>query len=347
MLRLQPHIFSKVSYNSLIINQFDISLPVSRDTLLRHGRSHNQVLQDSSEETGEGLHLSQHQDRHPPEILALSTPNSPVMDSSSALDSVSFKEWSDRLSLAGLDFATAPGSLDMPLGANGCQQQVSQQHGDSQVNPLWHELDSLLDYYVDCGGLNTLLAYPENMETLSEVIHWDTTRNTPLTSSVPGSVNPDSSTQIASSPRQDQVCLDENCHRNLMDKLQSQQGLAVLPSTPFLVGDTLFLPQRWLLKEQQEICMRAYLCHFHPHFPIIHAPTFKLRSRNEFLLVSILSMGCLFVGSPRATEQGISMFERLHKAMLSKVHSNQPAYYYLSSANAYRVGHDAFRFWTR
>lgn len=65
--------------------------------------------------------------------------------------------------------------------------------------------------------------------------------------------------------------------------------------------------------------MQAYFAHFHPIFPIIHAASFHPSTRNSVLLLSICSIGSLFLGSPRAVAQGTSMFERLNKAILASV----------------------------
>ena len=65
--------------------------------------------------------------------------------------------------------------------------------------------------------------------------------------------------------------------------------------------------------------MQAYFTNFQPILPIIHAPTFKPHARNGLLLLSICCVGSLFLGSTRATSHGISLFERLNKAVLTSV----------------------------
>ncbi|KAH8901384.1 hypothetical protein GQ53DRAFT_707725 [Thozetella sp. PMI_491] len=101
-------------------------------------------------------------------------------------------------------------------------------------------------------------------------------------------------------PGQDNYHVDEVCHKTLRDKLRPRPQHDLLPSTSFL-----------------DLCVQAYFANFQPIFPIIHAPSFRPHAQNGLLLLSICSIGSLFLGFPRATAQGISMYERLNKAILS------------------------------
>lgn len=69
----------------------------------------------------------------------------------------------------------------------------------------------------------------------------------------------------------------------------------------------------------KNLAIQAYFANFHPIFPIVHAPSFRPHSQNGLLLLSICSVGSLFLGSNRATAHGVNIFERLHKALLSSV----------------------------
>lgn len=62
-----------------------------------------------------------------------------------------------------------------------------------------------------------------------------------------------------------------------------------------------------------------YFTRFHPIFPIVHAPTFRPSAKRSLLLISICSVGSLFLGSPYAVAQGNRLFERLNKAILASV----------------------------
>ncbi|CAG8947106.1 unnamed protein product [Penicillium salamii] len=73
-----------------------------------------------------------------------------------------------------------------------------------------------------------------------------------------------------------------------------------LPSTDFL-----------------NLCIHMYFTKFHPSFPIVHAPTFRPSSKSSLLLLSICSIGSLFVGSSHAASQGLKIFETLNKAILA------------------------------
>ncbi|KAJ6442529.1 early growth response protein [Purpureocillium lavendulum] len=122
-----------------------------------------------------------------------------------------------------------------------------------------------------------------------------------------------SSGYITPDVNEDRRSVDEICHRDLTERLQPRLQTGSLPSTTFL-----------------NLCIQAYFANFHPVFPIVHAPTFRPQKHNGLLVLSICSIGSLFLGSSRATSRGISMFERLHKSILaswdtcmaSSAHSN-------------------------
>ncbi|GFF48271.1 hypothetical protein IFM51744_06785 [Aspergillus udagawae] len=105
---------------------------------------------------------------------------------------------------------------------------------------------------------------------------------------------------ITPDPTKDRNQIDESYRHELANRLQQRVQPGTLPSTTFL-----------------HLCLQAYFSHFHPIFPIIHEPSFLPSRQNAVLLLSICSVGSLFLGSQRAIEHGISMFERLQKAVLS------------------------------
>lgn len=65
------------------------------------------------------------------------------------------------------------------------------------------------------------------------------------------------------------------------------------------------------------LCLQLYFTHFHPIFPVVHAGTFRPRSWNILLTISMCSIGSLFIGSPEATAQGHQLYGRLNKAILA------------------------------
>lgn len=65
-----------------------------------------------------------------------------------------------------------------------------------------------------------------------------------------------------------------------------------------------------------------YFTKFNPIFPVVHAPTFCPSPKRSLLLLSICSVGSLFLGSSFAAAQGVKIFERLNKAILASVLSN-------------------------
>ncbi|KAF2971874.1 hypothetical protein GQX73_g1659 [Xylaria multiplex] len=99
-------------------------------------------------------------------------------------------------------------------------------------------------------------------------------------------------------PAQDQV--DEAYREGLRYKLQPCPSNTALPSADFL-----------------NLCIKLYFVRFNPVFPIVHAPSFRPSSENAILLLSVCSVGALFMGSATAAAQGRKIFQTLNKANLS------------------------------
>ncbi|TGJ82310.1 hypothetical protein E0Z10_g6450 [Xylaria hypoxylon] len=97
---------------------------------------------------------------------------------------------------------------------------------------------------------------------------------------------------------QDQV--DEAYREGLRYKLQPCPSNTALPSADFL-----------------NLCIKLYFVRFNPVFPIVHAPSFRPSSENAILLLSVCSVGALFMGSATAAAQGRKIFQTLNKANLS------------------------------
>ncbi|KAH0592482.1 hypothetical protein MHUMG1_09753 [Metarhizium humberi] len=98
----------------------------------------------------------------------------------------------------------------------------------------------------------------------------------------------------------DQDLVDERYREGLSHRLQPRMSNAALPSADFL-----------------NLCIKLYLTRFNPVFPIIHAPTFRPSSESALLLLSICSVGALFIGSTGAAAQGRKIFQILNKAILA------------------------------
>ena len=62
-----------------------------------------------------------------------------------------------------------------------------------------------------------------------------------------------------------------------------------------------------------------YFTRANPVLPILHAPTFRPTTENGGLLLSICSIGSLFLGTTKAAHYGAVLFERLLKAMMLSV----------------------------
>ncbi|KAI1112420.1 fungal-specific transcription factor domain-containing protein [Nemania sp. NC0429] len=97
---------------------------------------------------------------------------------------------------------------------------------------------------------------------------------------------------------QDQI--DEAYREGLRCKLEPYPSNTALPSADFL-----------------NLCIKQYFVRFNPVFPIVHAPSFRPSSENAILLLSVCSVGALFMGSATAAAQGRKIFQMLNKANLS------------------------------
>ncbi|KAI0448203.1 hypothetical protein F4803DRAFT_13268 [Xylaria telfairii] len=94
--------------------------------------------------------------------------------------------------------------------------------------------------------------------------------------------------------------IDEAYREGLRHKLQPCPSNTALPSADFL-----------------NLCIKLYFVRFNPVFPIVHAPSFRPSSENAILLLSVCSVGALFMGSATAAAQGRKIFQTLNKANLS------------------------------
>ncbi|RFU74224.1 zinc finger rsv1 [Trichoderma arundinaceum] len=94
--------------------------------------------------------------------------------------------------------------------------------------------------------------------------------------------------------------VDEAYRAGLSSRLRPCLHDDVLPSADFL-----------------NICIKLYFAKFQPIFPIVHAPSFRPSSENALLLLSICSLGALFVGSAGAAARGRGIFMKLNKAILA------------------------------
>ena len=117
-------------------------------------------------------------------------------------------------------------------------------------------------------------------------------------------------TDLERGPLQTQCVVDQQYSNDI-----SRQLKPVLPQF-----DTIYSA------EYLNLCLQMYFTHFHPIFPVVHAPTFRPRTYNKLLLISICSIGSLFIGSPEATAQGHQLYARLNKAILAswETHLSEP-----------------------
>ncbi|CZR65093.1 uncharacterized protein PAC_14993 [Phialocephala subalpina] len=96
--------------------------------------------------------------------------------------------------------------------------------------------------------------------------------------------------------------VDERYRNDLSQRLCPRWKEDPLPPTEFL-----------------NLALQLFFTKFNPIFPILHGPTFRPSNENSLLLLSICSIGSLFMGSSAATVQGSKIFERLNKVILASV----------------------------
>ncbi|PYH95481.1 hypothetical protein BO71DRAFT_418539 [Aspergillus ellipticus CBS 707.79] len=118
--------------------------------------------------------------------------------------------------------------------------------------------------------------------------HWFTHLGGPST----GDITPDGKLET--------TYVDERYRQRLNERLQQRLPTDPLPSTDFL-----------------NLCIQLYFAKFNPIFPVIHAPTFWPSTHKSLLLLSICSVGSLFLGSKKSILYGITIFETLNKAILA------------------------------
>ncbi|OKO90300.1 Transcriptional regulator ADR1 [Penicillium subrubescens] len=183
----------------------------------------------------------------------------------------------------------------------------------SPQNPMWdylldREWETLLtgeDFDLD--AVNTSLLY-----ATSDYVPVDTIPGMDITRLLPSvqtaSMNSDSAKQHA-----DTVQKKWHTYSELASSGQM---------TPDVPREASFIDEAYRKRladrlQQRDLCIQAYFSKFHPLFPVVHMPTFRPGTQNAVLLLSVCSAGSLFVASSRAISHGISMFERLNKAILA------------------------------
>jgi hypothetical protein len=132
----------------------------------------------------------------------------------------------------------------------------------------------------------------------------------------------DVSSTIVVAGLEDQDEVDEPYRASLSNHLLPSISDNALPSADFLVRISLpraFTRTMFELTHVQNLCIKLYFAKFHPMLPIIHASSFKPSSETALLVLSICSLGSLFVGSDRASVYGMTIFTKLNKAILASV----------------------------
>jgi hypothetical protein len=72
--------------------------------------------------------------------------------------------------------------------------------------------------------------------------------------------------------------------------------------------DRRFIPSMAFL----DTCVHLYFRDFHPSFPILHKATFSRHTATPLLLLSICSIGSMFVGTQAAREKCLWIYAKLH-----------------------------------
>lgn len=124
---------------------------------------------------------------------------------------------------------------------------------------------------------------------------------------------------------QDSRQVDEAYRAGLSNRLAPSPQDNALPSADFLVCRICISPitatGAGADDRLQNLCIKQYFAKFQPIFPIIHAHSFRPSSERALVLLSICSVGSLFIGSPGSQACGRAIFTKLNKAILASVFS--------------------------
>lgn len=123
-----------------------------------------------------------------------------------------------------------------------------------------------------------------------------------------------------------QTEINEGYRQSLSNRLRPKWPDEPLPSTEFLVRQyrRSFIIHTLLISYGQKLCIQLYFSRANPTFPILHGPTFRPTAYDGGLLLSICSIGCLFVGTSDAADYGSALFERLLRATMASVWVDPP-----------------------
>ena len=95
----------------------------------------------------------------------------------------------------------------------------------------------------------------------------------------------------------------ERLHKRMQPRVRSLNE--ALPSANFL-----------------DNCLKLYFKKFDPVFPVVHRSTFSPSLETSYVLISMCSIGSMFVGSSEALKQGRTIYERLNRVILSSWEQN-------------------------
>lgn len=194
------------------------------------------------------------------QTVPISPPNSRSIDGSSILETVIAGESSNPSPSTGTGLTAASDFGIASLDADGIRQCDLLPYWNFEDDPQRPYFDSLLSNNMDLGDLNMSLLNTATVESLPQMTTGDdVSRNlrfnlaqtsdsfTPDGSNIrePDSIiqrswhtycSNSSSGYVTPDPGQDQYAVDEDCHRELVDKLQPRLQPGTLPSTSFLVS---------------------------------------------------------------------------------------------------------------
>lgn len=101
-------------------------------------------------------------------------------------------------------------------------------------------------------------------------------------------------------PNSDSDNVNESHRQDLSKALHVRTFSGTLPSVDFL-----------------NLALELFFERFHPTFPIVHKATFRPERGKALLLLSMCSIGSLFIGREAGTAIGIDLFRRLNKVILA------------------------------
>ncbi|VUC22232.1 unnamed protein product [Clonostachys rosea] len=288
------------------------------DSLLRHARTHvghdvnttsgGAVVSPPASNSGASLSLSQSQLLDDISTLSPSTQRAETLGIAGALGGAVGPDFS----VFPTNILNPPGDIENAATSFGIQEPAWLLGEEFDINALNSSISTVLSEWahypatIDSTdqrpfdlGTNSFSRLNPFLSSQEAVV---TTAAAEIQQKWHTRLSRDASPQPPSGHFLDQDRVDDMYREGLSHRLQPRMSNPNLPSADFL---------------RQNLCVKLYFSRFNPVMPLIHAPSFRPSSENALVLLSICSIGALFIGTASAAVQGRRIFQILNKAILA------------------------------